>query len=153
VELEQELRAGDLSSAMEAHKSKYRSLFPTLALLIELADSASRGESPREVTELSAARALGWITYLEGHATRLYFSAEHPEMRSARLLLKRIKSGDVSHGDQVREVYRRQWSGLRSKEEVDGALGILSDFGWLKVQKLESGGRPSEVVLLHPTLR
>ncbi len=36
---------------------------------------------------------------------------------------------------------------------MDGALGILADYGWLKVHKFESGGRPSEVILLHPELR
>jgi hypothetical protein len=151
--LEVEVRSGELPPAMEAHKAKYRSLLPALALLIELADRASEGKAPRHVSELSTGRAMGWVQYLEGHATRLYHSAAHSEMRSGRELLKKVKAGEVSHGAQVREVYRRQWSGLRTKEETDGALALLSDFGWLKVHKFESGGRPSEVVLWHPTLR
>ena len=153
AELELEVRCGELSPAMEAHKSKYRSLFPALALLIELADRAAAGEAPQQVTELSAARALGWIKYLEGHATRLYHSAERPEMRSARVLLKKLKAGEVSHGAPVRSVYKHKWSALRDRAEVDGALEILADHGWLKVHKFESGGRPSEVILLHPELR
>jgi hypothetical protein len=152
-ELELEVRCGELSPALEAHKSKYRSLFPALALLIELADRAAAGEAPQRVTELSAARALGWINYLEGHATRLYHSAERPEMRSARGLLKKLKAGEVSHGAPVRSIYKHKWTALRGRAEVDGALEILADHGWLKVHKFESGGRPSEVILLHPELR
>jgi len=141
--LEREVRCGELSPAIEAHKSKYRSLFPALALLIELADRAAAGEAPQQVTELSAARALGWINYLEGHATRLYHSAERPEMRSARGLLKKLKAGEVSHGAPVRSIYKHKWTALRDRAEVEGALEILNDHGWLKVHKVESGGVPA----------
>jgi putative DNA primase/helicase len=152
-ELEREVRRGELSPAMEAHKSKYRSLLPALALLIELADCAVIGAVPQRVTELSAVRAREWIDYLEGHAIRLYHSAERPDMRSARGLLKKIKAGEVSHGAPVRSIYKHKWAALRDRAEVYGALEILADHGWLKVHKLESGGRPSEVILVHPDLR
>jgi hypothetical protein len=152
-ELERELRSGELSPAMEAHKSKYRSLFPALALLIEIADRAAVGEVPQRVTELSAVRAREWLSYLEGHATRLYRSAARPEMRSARELLMKLKAGEVTHGAPVRSIYKHKWTALRDRAEVDGALKILADHGWLRVHKLESGGRPSDVILLHPESR
>jgi len=151
--LEKDVRSDELPPAMEAHKAKYRSLLPALALLVEVADCAISGEAPQQVTELSTLRAMGWCEYLEGHARRLYYSAERPEMRSARELLKKLKAGDVSHGAPIRALYRHQWAGLRTREEVDGALEVLGDHGWLRVYKLESGGRPSEVMLLHPELR
>jgi hypothetical protein len=155
VALEEEVRSGELSPAMEAHKAKYRSLVPSLALLIEIADAAlgPSDEIPSEITELSTQRAIAWCSYLEQHAKRLYSSAERPEVSSARALLRKLKAGEVNHGDPVRVIYRHQWTGLRDREEVEGALETLSDFGWLKVHRLESGGRPSEVVLLHPELR
>jgi hypothetical protein len=155
ADLEREVRSSDLSPALEGHKAKYRSLFPALALLIEIADRADgdSGTTPTEVTETSAARAMGWCEYLQRHAARLYYSAEHPEMRSARELLKKLKAGEVSHGDPVRSVHQRNWSGLTDKEVLRGALEVLTDHGWLRVHKVESGGRPSEMVLLHPSLR
>ncbi|MBV9453370.1 MAG: DUF3987 domain-containing protein, partial [Rubrobacter sp.] len=67
ADLELEVRGGEISPAMEAHRSKYRSLFPALALLIEIADRAAVNELPTQVTETSAARAMGWCEYLEGH--------------------------------------------------------------------------------------
>jgi putative DNA primase/helicase len=152
-DLEREIRRGELSPAMEAHKAKYRSLFPSLALLIEVADSTAGGEIPQQVTATSAAKAMGWCSYLEEHAKRLYSSAERPEMRSARGLLKKLKAGEVSHGAPVRSVYKHKWTALKNKAEVDGALEVLSGYEWLRVHKFESGGRPSEVILLHPDLR
>ena len=74
-------------------------------------------------------------------------------MRSARELLKKLRTGEVAHGGTVRDIYNRQWSGLKNKEEVYGALTVLEDHSWLRVHKYDSGGRPSEVVLLHPELR
>jgi putative DNA primase/helicase len=152
-DLEREVRSGDLSPAMEAHKSKYRSLFPSLALLIEIADSASEGETATVVSESSAIKARAWCTYLEDHAKRLYFSAERPEMRSARELVKKLKAGKIDHGIPTRMLYKNEWAGLKDKFEVEGALEVLGILGWLRVHRFESGGRPSEVVLLHPELR
>lgn len=169
VDLEHELRSGNLSPAMESHKSKYRSLFPALALLLEIADSAESGEvedpetgevlravigePPTEVSEVSAFRAGAWCEFLEAHARRVYYSAERPEIRSARELLKHVKAGDVSHGEPVRSMLRKGWATLGTREEVDGALDVLQEHNWLRVLKMDTGGRPSAVVTLHPSLR
>jgi Protein of unknown function (DUF3987) len=122
ADLEREVRSDELSPPMEAHKSKYRSLFPALALLIEIADRAAEGEKPTQVSEVSAVRAMGWYTYLEGHAARVYHSAEQPEVRSARELLKKLKAGKVAHGDPVWSIRRNNWSALGDQTEVSGAL-------------------------------
>jgi len=169
LELERQVRSGDLSPAMESHKSKYRSLMPSLALLIEIADSAEGreivweetgevvreviGDAPKAVSETSTLRAVAWCEYLESHAQRLYHLAENPSFRAARELLKHLKRGDVEHGEQVRALYRKGWSNLRNRDDVDDALEVLSEYGWCRVLKVGTGGRPSEVVLLHPDLR
>jgi hypothetical protein len=169
LDLEREVRGGELSPAMESHKSKYRSLMPSLALLLEIADSAKAdevvvpdteevvraiiGKPPETVGEASTLRAAAWCEYLESHARRVYHSAENPGVRAGRELLKRIRRGDIEHGEQVRLLYRRGWSGLKTREAVDAALEILSDFGWCRVLRIGTGSRPSEVVLLHPDLR
>jgi hypothetical protein len=153
AELEGRLRTEDLPPPLEAHLSKYRSLMPTLALLIEIADRAVSKERPANVSEVSAARALCWIEYLETHARRLYHSAERADVEGARALLKLIQDGTVSHGDTVRSIYRLQRSGLSRRELVEEAIETLADYGWLRSLNVGSGGRASEVVLLHPSLR
>jgi hypothetical protein len=61
--LEHRLREGREHPAIEAHLAKYRSLIPSLALLIHLADG---GENPVGVDALE--RACAWGDYLESHA-------------------------------------------------------------------------------------
>lgn len=61
------------------------------------------------------------------------------------MLLLRIRKGDVGDGATVREVYRKQWTRLSAPEEVSAAAAVLEDYGWLRVEKVETGGvRPPD---------
>ncbi len=149
-ELEAKLRNEDLSEVLVSHLAKYRSLMPSLALIFHLIDTA--GGSSVDVA--SATRAAAWCEYLEGHARRVYASGESPALEGARALLARIRKGDVKDGDTARSVYRgRHWSRLSTAEEVNAAAGVLEDYGWLRVEKVGSGGRPAARIRLHPSLR
>lgn len=77
--LERRLRSDDLPSLLEGHLAKYRSLIPTLALLIHLADV---GYGP--VGEDALVRACAWGEYLESHALRLYAPALSPAGAAAQ---------------------------------------------------------------------
>src|SRR5215218_2884528 len=150
-ELEQRLRSEEMAPALEAHVAKYRSLMPSLALLFELIDAE---DLPGSVGKTAALRAVAWCEYLETHASRLYASAEKPAMEGARALLERIRKGDVKDGSSARDIYRgRHWSKLSTPEEVNAAVAVLEDYGWLRVEKVETGGRPTTRIRLHPTLR
>ena len=150
-ELERRLRSEEMAPALEAHIAKYRSLMPILALLFELIDTE---RLPVSVGKTAALRAVAWCEYLETHAGRLYASAEKPAMEAARALLQRIRKGDVKDGSSARDIYRgRHWSKLSTPEEVTVAAAVLEDYGWLRVEKVETGGRPTTRIRLHPTLR
>jgi hypothetical protein len=153
-ELEAKLRGADASEALVSHLAKYRSLMPSLALvfhLVGIADGTADAEG--QVGAASAARAAAWCEYLEGHAHRVYASGENPALEGARALLARIRKGDVKDGDAVRSVYRgRQWSRLSTAEEVGAAASVLEDYGWLRVEKAGTGGRPTTLLRLHPSL-
>jgi Protein of unknown function (DUF3987) len=149
--LEQRLRSEEMAPALEAHVAKYRSLMPSLALLFELIDTEG---FPVSVGKTAALRAVAWCEYLETHAGRLYASAEKPAMEGARALLGRIRKGDVKDGSSAREIYRgRHWSKLSTPEEVTVAVAVLEDYGWLRIEKVETGGRPTTRIRLHPSLR
>ena len=60
TELEQRIRGSDISPAMQAHLSKYRSLLPSLALLFALADGHTQ--------TVPIVYACDWCEYLETHA-------------------------------------------------------------------------------------
>jgi hypothetical protein len=67
AELELRLRRDDEHPAVVAHLAKYRSLIPSLALLIQLADGGTKGIGPDAVEQ-----ACGWADYLESHARWVY---------------------------------------------------------------------------------
>ena len=158
-ELEAKLRDREASEALVSHLAKYRSLMPSLALVFHLVGLANevtgetRWEAPSSVGAASAARAAAWCEYLEGHALRIYASGENPALEGARALLTRIRKGDVKDGDTVRSIYRgREWLRLSTAEEVNAAASVLEDYGWLRIEKTGTGGRPTTLLRLHPSL-
>ncbi len=67
--LEKRLKDKTLPPVLESHLAKYRSLFPSLALIFELIDGE---DFPEAVGDRAALRALTWVEYLESHARRVY---------------------------------------------------------------------------------
>ena len=154
AELEGRLRSGELPPPLEAHLAKYRSLFPALALLFAAMEYVNNtGEGGAVGLEPTLA-AWAWCGYLESHARRLYSSAEDPAMEGARALLEKIRTGEVRDGSTIREVYfGKHWSRLTNSEEAAAAAGVLEDYGWLRVETFKTGGRPTQRLRLHPSLR
>jgi putative DNA primase/helicase len=149
ADLERRLRGNSLPAVMEAHLAKYRSLVPSLALLIHLADDG-RGAVPLSAQE----RAIGWGEYLEKHAWRLYGAKAAPEMEAAHTLARHIQDGELGERFTLRDVYERNWGGLDSKEKAEAALALLADRNWLqRATPPSTGGRPpSPVYTLNPRL-
>ena len=152
IDLELAIRSDDISPTLEAHLGKYRSLMPTLALIFHLVDVADGLGQQGQVSEAHAVMAAAWCDYLETHARRVYSAAESPGMASARVLLKRIRSGSISSGCTLRDIYIRGWSRLTNHAEVRAALEVLADYGFSRVTTIETLGRPSEVVHFHPSV-
>jgi len=144
TDLERRLR-GELHPALESHFAKYRKLIPSLALITHLADS---GTGP--VSERAILQALAWGEYLETHAQRAYGSVSQPEVSVAKALLRRIKKGDLPPAFSSRDVWRPGWAKLSDKDQVKAALQLLEDYGWIAVEKVETGGRPATVYHVHP---
>ena len=152
-ELETTLRGEELIPALEAHLAKYRSLMPSLALLFQLVDFVDGTGTGGAVGLEATLRAAAWCEYLRTHAERLYSSAQNPAIEAARVLLKRIRKGEVKDGFTIREIYRKQWAKLSSPETVNAAAQVLEEFGWLRVETIKTGGRSTTKGHLHPTLR
>jgi 5S rRNA maturation endonuclease (ribonuclease M5) len=128
AELERKLRSDTEHPAFEAHLAKYRKLVPALALLSHLAD---RNTGPVSSDALN--KALLWATYLEAHARRIYSAVLRPDTAAARELAKHLQRGDLQERFKLREVYRKGWTGLSSKEDAEAATEILCDLGWIRV--------------------
>jgi Protein of unknown function (DUF3987) len=147
---------GEYPAAIESHFMKYRSLFASLALIFEAVDFVDNAEGAgKAVRKTSALRAAAWCKYLESHAMRVYSPTLDVTTAAAKTLLDRIELGDVEHGAKVREIYNHQWSGLATREEASAAIEVLEEHGWARraTVKPKGGGRPSEVIHVHPELR
>jgi hypothetical protein len=103
---------------------------------------ASKGGS---ISEENALRAAGWCSYLETHVLRVYYPLLDTPGRRAQTLLHHLQMGDIKHGSKTREIWRKEYSGLNSSENLREALEITI--------KPTGGGRPSERLHLHPDLR
>jgi putative DNA primase/helicase len=170
-ELEGRLRSEELSATptFESHLAKFRSLMPSLALLFHLTDVAETfggfgggvERHPQEIfvedispVSLQAAqRAAAWCDFLELHSRKVYASELSPGVVATEALAKKIVSGELKDGVTVREIYHHDWTGLSSNKQVVDALDVLATAGWARVERVDTRGRPSEVVRLHPDLR
>jgi hypothetical protein len=160
-------RLGD-TPHFTSHIAKYGSLAASLAVvfhLVEVAADDTRwvfdnerwtllGDLPPVGLE-AVLMALDWVEFLELHARRVYAAETGADVQAAHHLAEGIGAGAVADGMTVREVQRssRYWA---DGERLGEALGVLERLGWLKVLEVEpgpQGGRPSEVVRLHPELR
>lgn len=153
-ELETELRKPEPEHhVLESHRAKYRSLMPKLALLFHLIKYCDIGKHQSYITAESASCAAAWCTLLWEHAQRIYGLAISPEMEKARILLDQIVKGKLSDPFTFRMVSRHQWTGLSTKKDVEQALELLEDYGWVRSFKLSTGGRPSVQYWINPLIR
>jgi hypothetical protein len=155
--LEHRLRSGELDDtpAFAAHIAKYRSLLPALALVFYLIELAAKtpGVAKGAVGEGQTRLAADWCGFLEAHARKLFAIELSGAASAAHAIAAKITAGAIFDGQSVRELYRSQWAGLKTPERVLVGLTELTDLGWLRVEFALTGGRPSQVVRLHPQLR
>ena len=150
--LEARLRSDEMvqTPAFESHLAKYRSLMPSLALIFQLVETL---DGTSEVGLEAAQNGADWCDFLETHAAKIYASELHPDRAAATALADKIRTTAIEHGTTLREIYNHNWSGLSSPEIVKQGLNLLAQRNWLRLSKAETGGRPSEVIRLHPGLR
>jgi hypothetical protein len=155
AEFEPRYGSKDQLVAIQSHMLKFRSLFASLALIFEAIDFVGGSSSGGSISKISAMQAAGWCEYLESHALRVYSPLMDTPERRAELLLHKILTKEIKPGAKVREIYRKQWSGLKTYESVAEALAILSHHGWVRITKVNPAGRgrPTEVLQVHPELR
>ncbi|MBC5798476.1 MAG: DUF3987 domain-containing protein [Candidatus Eremiobacteraeota bacterium] len=150
--LEKRLRSDEMHGrpAFESHIAKYRSLMPSLALLYHLVDVAIGATTDARVSLRAAALAADWCGFLEQHAAKLYGHEVPPVGRG---LAAKIERGAVRDKMALREIGRKGWSRLTTSEDVREAIAELEPYGWARIETrptTKDGGRPSEVIRLHP---
>lgn len=148
--LERKLRDPDEHAIVSEHLGKFRSLMPSLAALIHLANVAAGLTPPGPIVETAAVAAIAWCDYLEAHARRIYGSALSRNASAARLLASKIRKRKLGERFKARDVYVNEWSGLASADEVKKALDVLEDLSWVRSETTKTGGRPTVEYLINP---
>jgi putative DNA primase/helicase len=150
AELEHRLRRNEDHPAIEAHLAKYRSLVPSLALLLHLAEGDGN-----PVTVPALERACAWADYLESHARRVYSQGIAPGYAAARALGRKLLKEELPREFTLRHVYRPQWTALTTREEATKAVEVLIDLHWLREvteKTVGTGGRPSQMYRVNPRI-
>ncbi|MBY0293410.1 MAG: DUF3987 domain-containing protein, partial [Alphaproteobacteria bacterium] len=152
TELEGKLRTSTDEPILTEHLTKYRKLMPSLALIFHLINLVSE-RSAGAVTVDCVERAAGWCDYLEGHSRRIYGSGMNPPYQAARTLARRIQGGDLKDRFDVRDVYRKEWTRLKTKEEVEAACHLLIEKGWLREETLSEGRKTKKCYFINPKMK
>lgn len=149
-ELEAKVRDKDEHPIVTEHLGKYRSLMPSIAGLIHLANAAVGLSQPGDIGAAAAWAAVEWCTYLEAHARRVYGCALSRNTNAARLLAAKIRKRKLGDRFKARDVYINEWSGLATADEAKKALDTLEEFGWVRGDSARTGGRPTVEYSINP---
>jgi hypothetical protein len=154
AELESKIRNPEEHPIMAAHLGKYRSLMPSIALILHVVDSDAGSFKP--VGCLQAKTSAAWCTYLEAHARRIYYGVITPTRANARHLGQKLKTKKLSSPFTVRDVVQQDWAGLDKPEVVTRALELLETYGWVIAKDKPPGpfgGRPTVVYHINPRIK
>lgn len=143
------LRSGSLHPALESHLTKYLKLIPALALVCALVDGRDEAVGRTDVS-----RAIAWSLYLRSHAERIYAEGGNQTIENARTIERHIRRGALADGFTTREVRRKGWAGLASREAVEEALEALEDHGHIRKEPSapDSTGRPTTRYRINPAI-
>ena len=63
-----------------------------------------------------------------------------------------IQSRDLNNSFDVRDVYRKEWAFLKTREEVEEACELLIDLGWLKEGAPSEGRKAKRCFYVNPKI-
>jgi hypothetical protein len=133
---------------MQQHFGKFEKLFCAVALILHLAEG-----SIGPVSVSSALRAAAWCEYLTGHARRIYGLVEAAKVTTARTVSRRLADGKLDDGFTVRDMVRKQWSGVTTAMQAEAVLCILEENGHVQCQDSINLGRPTVRYYINPKIK
>ena len=78
--------------------------------------------------------------------------ALNPGETAARLIAEKLREQRLPNPFSVREVQRKQWTGLQARGDVVAGLDVLEECNWVRSEPPASGkpGRPSSRFWINP---
>ena len=141
--------ASEQNPLMQQHFGKFEKLFCSIALILHLAEG-----SIGPVSATSALRAAAWCEYLAGHARRIYGLVEAAKVTTARMVSRRLTEGKLDDGFTVRDMVRKQWSGITTTMQAETVLALLEENGHVQSQDgINTLGRPTVRYYVNPQVK
>lgn len=138
---------------MEQHLGKFKSFMPSLALIFHLID-ISLNRNPGDVSVEAAQLAADWCEFFEMHARRIYEISKPKSIAQSSILAARIREGRLTRTFGIWEVQRKNWRGMKEKDEIVAACNQLIELGWLRKvsSKNRKGGPAKQQYIINPKL-
>jgi hypothetical protein len=146
TELGRACRDPDLPEHLVAHRGKYASLVPSLALILGLADGDHGA-----IGLPALRRAIAWADYLWSHALRAYAAAANLRGSTAKLIVPMLST--LPDPFTARDILQAGRSGLKDADTIADGLAYLSDLGWISPAQsgpTKRGGRPTTKFNINP---
>jgi hypothetical protein len=131
--------------------SKFKTVVLKLSLTFHLLKHAGENIPPK-VDVITLLRALSWVEYLRPQIAQLYqppaakkgskpaaVANVTTDVDVASKLLKKIASGAIKDGDTAASVKNNGWSGMKDKEQLESALELLAEHGWINYLESKIG--------------
>ncbi|WP_419171985.1 DUF3987 domain-containing protein [Halobacteriovorax sp.] len=131
---------------------KYDALIPKLALIFQLVKDFRSSEVDLESLEM----AIVWGEYLESHARRLYsLNKSYEKDGTMQTIIEKIMSGDIYDRMRLRDLYQKNWKGIKKGKSLDMVLDELSRKHILNIQDIKNpkGGPKSKIIRVNPLVK
>jgi putative DNA primase/helicase len=146
---EQFIRQQTLHPAIESHLIKFRSLIPSLALILELINNPKA----KNIGKTATLMACAWGKYLRQHAERIYSSAIDPVPVNALAILGKLGEKKLSNPFMYSDIKRGNWAGLNEKADILSALELLEERGFIRSSVTTSNtGKLATLFHAHPQI-
>ncbi len=156
-DLMQRIRGPEFKQAegYQGHLGKYPGFVAKLALLFHLTEYLDGRNTGGPISLKNAELAIQWVTYLDHHARKVYAAELQQGRQAMQMLAAALEGGKIKDKATLKSIYDKQLELLGTKKELVEAIEQLEQYGWVQRQKGVSGsqgGRPTEVLRIHPGL-
>lgn len=137
---------------MQAILGKYPTLCAKLALIFHLCEQVSTGDIDSVSSVIQAdsiKRALLWMSLLESHNARVQsLISQTKRTNSSEMLVARLTK--LKSPFTFRDLERKNWKYLTTKEEREEAVLTLCKYGFLKDEIKDGEPKPQSRYYIHP---
>lgn len=144
-------QAKDEDPVLQAHYAKLDGVLCALCIVLQVMQCVSLA---RPVSERILDSVIDFVeSYLKPHAKRVYgFTNSESAPALARRLGERLRDNPACKHFSVRDVYRKKWGGLKTRQEADMALRELERANWVRRETatIYKPGRPQRRFQVNP---